>query len=135
MALVLFLAILVIWCPRRLLKASASHNTGLTACLPPFGAGRENFLPGNLRENNRQVKLKKTNNMYFRYYLLNRLFFWTFAQKIKVKKTGTHEFFAQNSKFRQFFQKFKKIFTQILQFSSKIRQNCSKTQEFTQNSR
>ena len=55
--------------------------------------------------------------------------------KLKLKKLKTQDFFAQNSKFRQFFQKFKKIFTQILQFSSKIRQNCSKTQEFTQNSR
>ena len=77
MALVLFLAILVIWCPRRLLKASASHNTGLTACLPPFGAGRENFLPGNLRENNRQVKLKETNNMYF------SLTYYAFLRKAK----------------------------------------------------
>ena len=47
-------------------------------------------------------------------------FFWTFAQKLKVKKLKlklkklkTQEFFAQNSKFRQIYQKFKKFFKQI----------------------
>ena len=33
--------------------------------------------------------------------------------KLKLKKLKTQEFFAQNSKFRQFFQIFKKIFNQI----------------------
>ena len=36
--------------------------------------------------------------------------------KLKLKKLKTQEFFAQNSKFRQFFQKLKKIFNQIVQF-------------------
>ena len=38
-------------------------------------------------------------------------FFWTFAQKLKVKKLITQEFLAQNWKFRQLFQKLKKIFS------------------------
>ena len=49
-----------------------------------------------------------------------RLYFWTFAQKLKVKKLElkhkklkTQEFFAQNSKLWQFFQILNKIFDQI----------------------
>ena len=67
--------------------------------------------------------------MYYTKDRLEQAFFWTFAQKLK-----TQEFFAQNSKFRQFFQKFKKIFTKLFKFylkSGKIVQklkNLPKTQ-------
>ena len=78
-----------------------------------------------------------TNSIVFAFYRPG--FFWTFAQKLKVKKfkltlkkLKTQEIFAQNSIFCQNFQKYLTIFIKIL---FKIRQNCSKTQEFTQNSR
>ena len=64
--------------------------------------------------------------MYLSSFPLVQTFFWTFAQKLKVKKTKTQaqktqEFFAQNSKFRQMFQKFWKIFNQFCNiFLSKI---------------
>ena len=51
--------------------------------------------------------------------VLEQAFFWTLAKKLKVKKLKlklkklkTQEFFAKNSKLRQFFHIFNKIFNQ-----------------------